>query len=316
MSSSNNPQPHRPLGLFHPTHIVHKQAHWSSRTWRKHRYSPGRAPGPEWWDHDHGRVNRTPRLVGDVSFWLAVVFVFGSAAWVINGFLLFLPLLSPSKYPSHQKAASALAFIGGTTFELGSYLMFVEALNAGHDQLFGDALQDQADRLESRPERKHVEFRWWGSNNWRDLAFLASSIQLVAASIFWISTLTGLPGVIPGLPDDPPTAITDIFYWTPQVLGALGFIISSTLLMLETQRAWWKPKLNSLGWYVGLFNLIGAIGFELCGALGYASLSSSGAEFQSTLSTFWGGWAFLIGSCVQLWECIWRDEEVQNGSGS
>jgi hypothetical protein len=77
--------------------------------------------------------------------------------------------------------------------------------------------------------------------------------------------------VIAGFPDDPPTAITDVFYWTPQVtdpyfvtgplprshrvhlhvqvIGGLGFIVSSVLLMLETQKAWWRPALNSLGWY-------------------------------------------------------------------
>jgi len=254
-------------------------------------------------------VQKVPQLEGDISFWLAVTFVLGSTAWVINGFLLFLPLLSP-KYPSHSTTASAFAFIGGTIFELGSYLMLVEALNAGHDQLFGEALRDEVDRLESRggDGDGRLAFRWWGSNSWRDLGFLAASIQLVAASVFWISTLTGLPGVIPGLPDDPPIAISDIFFWTPQVIGGLGFVISSSLLMLETQRAWWKPKLDSLGWYLGLFNLLGAIGFTLCGALGYASLSSSGAEYQSALSTFWGGWAFLIGSGIQLWESIWRED--------
>jgi hypothetical protein len=42
-------------------------------------------------------------------------------------------------------------------------------------------------------------------------------IQLFAASVFWISTLTGLPGVIPGLYDGTGSvAIIDVFYWTPQ----------------------------------------------------------------------------------------------------
>ncbi|QRV73305.1 hypothetical protein RhiJN_01319 [Ceratobasidium sp. AG-Ba] len=296
----SSPSPHRPLGLFRPTHISHKRAHWASRTHRKHRYSPAQrhALGLDWWDHDHKRVKRRARLVGDISFWLAVTFVLGSMAWVINGFLLFLPLVSPSKYPEHSTTASAFAFIGGTIFEVGSYLMLVEALNAGHDELFGDALRDGVDRLESRPKRNNVGFRW------------SASIQFVAATIFWVSVLTGLPGIIPNLSKDPPRAIADIFFWTPQVVGGLGFVISSGLLMLEVQRAWWKPKLDSLGWYVGLFNLIGAVGFKLCGALGYASYSSSGVEYQSALSTFWGGWAFLIGSGVQLWESVWRDEDV------
>jgi hypothetical protein len=80
---------------------------------------------------------------------------------VINGFLLFLPLVSP-KYSAHWTTASAFAFIGGTIFELGSYLMFVEALNTGHDQLFGEALRDEVDRIESRGgDKPDVVFRWW-----------------------------------------------------------------------------------------------------------------------------------------------------------
>lgn len=53
-----------------------------------------------------------------------------------------------------------------------------------------------------------------------------------------------------------------------------------------------------------VWNLIGGIGFTLCGALGYAAEASSGAAYQSTLSTFWGGWAFLIGSVIQWYESV------------
>jgi hypothetical protein len=60
--------------------------------------------------------------------------------------------------------------------------------------------------------------------------------------------------------------------------------------------------------HVGFWNLVGAIGFTLCGAFGYASLSKTWINYQSVLSTFWGGWAFLIGSTFQLWEAIWKED--------
>jgi hypothetical protein len=95
---------------------------------------------------------------------------------------------------------------------------------------------------------------------------LQAIIQLFAATIFWISTLTGLPGVIRGLYDeDGSVAIIDVFYWTPQgtstkgdceitlktrtVVGGSGFIISSLILMLEVQERWYIPKLNDIGWW-------------------------------------------------------------------
>ena len=41
-----------------------------------------------------------------------------------------------------------------------------------------------------------------------------------------------------------------------------------------------------------------------------ASLDSAFRQvnYQSVLSTFWGSWAFLIGSVLQLWESVWREE--------
>ena len=80
-----------------------------------------------------------------------------------------------------------------------------------------------------------------------------------------------------------------------------------------------------------MWNLIGAVGFTLCGALGYASSSSSKvgdneieecamlrgreqANYQSVLATFWGSWAFLIGSVIQLYETLWREDSDAGGS--
>lgn len=49
-------------------------------------------------------------------------------------------------------------------------------------------------------------------------------------------------------------------YWTPQVVGACGFIISSLLLMYEEQPNWWHLKPKKIGWQVAFWNLVGAIG--------------------------------------------------------
>ncbi|KAH9830222.1 uncharacterized protein C8Q71DRAFT_787908 [Rhodofomes roseus] len=83
--------------------------------------------------------------------------------------------------------------------------------------------------------------------------------------------------------------------------------------MLECQRRWWLPNLRSLGWHIGAWNLVGAVGFTLCGALGYASLTSSKANYQSVLATFWGSWGFLIGSALQLHETLWREDPDAGG---
>lgn len=70
--------------------------------------------------------------------------------------------------------------------------------------------------------------------------------------------------------------------------------------MLETQPTWYTPAIGTLGWHIGLWNLIGAIGFTLCGALGFAS-SYEPCEVALTWSTFIGSWAFLVSSLEILY---------------
>lgn len=133
----------------------------------------------------------------------------------------------------------------------------------------------------------------------RELGFLACFAQLCGATIFWISGFTALPGII----NEMSQGLIDGVYWAPQIIGGTGFIISGLLFMIETQSVWWKPAFGVLGWHIGFWNLIGALGFTLCGALGPA-YGNSGAAYEASLATFWGSWAFLIGSTIQWYESL------------
>ena len=77
-----------------------------------------------------------------------------------------------------------------------------------------------------------------------------------------------------------------------KVVGGVGFIISGWLFMIETQTTWYTPAPKVLGWHIGFWNLIGAIGFTLCGAAGFSSRQA--AVYTADLSTFIGSWAFLV----------------------
>lgn len=74
---------------------------------------------------------------------------------VINGFLLFMPLVSTTA-KAHEYQAAAWAFVGGTLFEVGSYLMLVEALNTGHTQLFGPEVESLIHEMEGK-ERNGID---------------------------------------------------------------------------------------------------------------------------------------------------------------
>lgn len=86
-----------------------------------------------------------PHFISDVTTWLAVTFTIGSVLWVVNGesvalqegpgadidagFLVWFPVLMPRLgTKTFTNTAAAIGFLGGSVFELGSYLMVLEAL--------------------------------------------------------------------------------------------------------------------------------------------------------------------------------------------
>ena len=50
--------------------------------------------------------------------------------WVINGFFVFLPSVNVGQ--TNDVVIGWTAFVGGSIFEVGSYLMILEALNRKH----------------------------------------------------------------------------------------------------------------------------------------------------------------------------------------
>lgn len=66
-----------------------------------------------------------------------------------------MPLVSTTS-KAHEYQAAAWAFVGGTLFELGSYLMLVEALNTGHTQLFGPEVESLLHEMEGK-ERNGID---------------------------------------------------------------------------------------------------------------------------------------------------------------
>jgi len=278
----------------------------------------------------------------DVSYLVAVIFTVGSVIWVVNAFFVWLPLERPSTEFSGEieDAGGITAFIGATVFEIGSIFLMLEAINEDRTGCFGWAVEEVWEEEEGRVGTKLEEgncrhhhgnkrnlvgkgrkleegktstdptntrsWQWWPSLHAlrtqyiHNIGFLACSFQMLGATIFWISGFTALPPIYNRLTS---TAAQNGAYWLPQVIGGTGFIISGTLFMLETQKKWWMPAWGTLGWHIGAWNLIGGIGFTLCGALGFGS-ANSGVAYEASLATFWGSWCFLIGSIIQWYESL------------
>jgi hypothetical protein len=133
------------------------------------------------------------------------------------------------------------------------------------------------------------------------IGFLACSIQLLGTTIFVITGIVALPGILETLTQWQLNAA----YWIPQMIASAFFIIASCLFMLETQEKWWRPEVKSLGWWVGVWSLVGSLGFMLCGALGPAYANPT-AVYHCSLASLWGSAAFLVSSLVQWYEVTER----------
>jgi hypothetical protein len=107
-------------------------------------------------------------------------------------------------------------------------------------------------------------WRWWPtwyalrSHHVYDIGWLACTIQLFGVTLYGITGVVNLPGVLSSLEDWQKLGA----FWVPQVVAALCFLIASLMFMLETQEAWWKLEPFVLGWWVGVWATIGKSGVQ------------------------------------------------------
>ncbi|KAK3719307.1 hypothetical protein LTR37_004526 [Vermiconidia calcicola] len=278
----------------------------------------------------------------DVSWWIAVVFSAGSAIFVASGFFYWLPLEAPNTEFTGEGsiAGGVTAFIGATLFQVGAILLIFEACNENQSGCFGWALEqafslDHSDENETHKEANTMQYtatdycehhhlhglhkksavqmqhpgagrtwEWWPTwhelttHYFHEIGFLASIALSIGSTIFYISGIMALPGIYDSLSQ----AVLWGVYWLAYLSGSIFFLVSSVLYMLETQPKWYKPAPQLLGWWIGVFNGIGAVGWTLSASLGYCS--ASWCEYQGELSLLWASIAYLIGSLLLWYEAL------------
>ena len=78
----------------------------------------------------------------DVSWWVAVLFTLGSVVWVVNAFVVWLPVqVASTQYLNETGAGGWTAFVGATIFEICSVLLMFEAVNENRAGCFGWAME-------------------------------------------------------------------------------------------------------------------------------------------------------------------------------
>lgn len=266
----------------------------------------------------------------DVSYLVAVFFTVGCLIFIACGLFAWLPIAFPATTFSDETtiASGWTAFIGATLFQIGAVLLVFEACNENRTGCFGWALErafsgtDEAIQAHGALNRCHHHhqraktkqpsaeesddrrWQWWPS--WHDLrthyiheiGWLASISLAIGATIFYVSGILALPYIYPHLSKGVLLGV----YWLTYLVGGVLFVFSSALYMLEVQTKWYKPAPQLLGWHIGLWNMIGSVGWTLAAALGYCT--ESWCEYQSELSLIWASVAFTIGSALLWYEAV------------
>jgi hypothetical protein len=250
--------------------------------------------------------------------WSALV---GASIFFAGSLLLMLEALNTNRTGCFAWAVRRV--VGNGSSEECAY----PSLCQHHHHLNHNNLREQHDGSKSEPEdgplslldnpgSAHYEWLWIPT--WQDIktfhiyetAFIACSIQLCAAFIYWATKFLGIPPLSEQLPDPVLTGA----YYSPAILGGIGFCASSLLFMLETQSFWYMPAPEILGWHVGFWKLLGSLGFTVSAALGPAKEYNGQIEFYAGLATFCGSFSILIGSLIQWYESLDKRPVIQEGT--
>lgn len=114
------------------------------------------------------------------------------------------------------------------------------------------------------------KWKWWPtwhelhSHYWYEIGFQASFQLAIGATIFYVSGIMALPGIVNKLSDG---ALYGSF-WLTYLVGGVFFIVSSAFYIIETQPNWYTPATHVLGWWIGVFNMIGSVGWTLSASFG------------------------------------------------
>jgi hypothetical protein len=274
----------------------------------------------------------------DVSYLVAVFFTVGCLVFIVCGLFAWLPIAYPdSAFPGESSVASGItAFVGATLFQIGAVLLVFEACNENRTGCFGwalhralsgredsDTASDQGPLLakadpgqcrhhhQQRPLKKTGDapqgeraWEWWPTwseftNHYiHEIGFVASTSLAVGATIFYVSGIMALPGIY----DKLSLGVIQGVYLFTYLFGGVIFVFSSVLYILETQPNWYTPSPHLLGWHIGVWNLIGSIGWTLAASFGYCT--SDWCPYQSELSLIWASVAFFIGSALLWYEAL------------
>lgn len=221
-----------------------------------------------------------------LSWWIAVLFMIGSALFAAGGYASSLPVDSR---PFLRGAAglNLAFFVGSLFFTSAAYLQLLEAINS-----------EPADAVAGRPHG----WRWWAWKP-RSLGFLAALIQLAGTVLF---NLDCADAMLSGLT----WKEEDVLVWTPNMIGSVCFLAASYLAFVEVSQTWVSIRPRDLSWWIAVINLLGSVAFQVSALYSFVGPRAADADALRLASetTLAGAVCFFVGAYLLLPEMFDEQE--------
>lgn len=225
----------------------------------------------------------------NISWWIAVLFMIGAAHFAAASAASLWPKVEGMDWIQGQWI-DYVYFSGSIFFTSAAYCQWLQALNNS---------LDTTTTLQGRTTSKWLFFGWHGHN----LGFLSASVQLLGTLFFNFNTGDALFSVA-GWQE------YDLFVWTPNFLGSIGFLIASQLAVMEFSHTAFCFKPKAVSWWIVTINLAGSILFMMSAM---TSLASPGGQMDialiANIGTFSGAACFFVAAYLLIPEFFEKRQE-------
>lgn len=223
-----------------------------------------------------------------LGWWVAVLFIVGSACFTVGAFAAAFPGAAPGPL-TEDVFLGRLFAVGAVFFTGAAWLQWLEVLNG-----------DVQEALTPGPQRG---WRWFG---WRprNLGYLASTVQLLGTLLFNVSTLAATRPELSATQES-------LWIWAPNMAGCVCFLVASYAAFAEVSHGPLSFSPHSLSWWIASINIAGSVAFQVSGLTAYVG-ASPGVLFWSNVFTMIGGGCFLFGAYLLIPE-LFDELEAEPG---
>jgi hypothetical protein len=232
-----------------------------------------------------------------LAWWIAVLFVIGSACFAIASFAAIWPQYCPAAL-AHSSGVNGVYFVGSIFFTVAAGLQLEEAIN-------GDLADIAAPAGRDRP-------RWrWFAWKPRNAGYSAGLIQFVGTLLFNANTGDAMLSQLTWLREE-------ILIWMPDVIGSICFLVSGYLAVVEVSHRFWSYQPRQLSWWIVMINLLGCVAFMVAALFAYVVPGSENLEWTwgANFFTLVGALCFFVASYLMIPEQAGAGRAIEVASGS